>query len=84
MATMLEEYTTEEQISVVCYLWAKELSERDIHKEMLFSVGNVCHLKRFTTGLRNSLNDVRKSMMMTDRVALLRLRQKQLFSGWKS
>jgi hypothetical protein len=28
------------------------------------SVGSVCHVKRFTTGLRYSLKDVRKSQMM--------------------
>jgi hypothetical protein len=27
-------YTTEEQRSVVPYLWAKELKAKDIHKEM--------------------------------------------------
>jgi hypothetical protein len=35
MATMLEECTTEEQHSVVhFFLWAKELSAKDTHKEM--------------------------------------------------
>jgi hypothetical protein len=34
MATVLEEYTTEEQCSVVCFLWAKGLHAKDIHKEM--------------------------------------------------
>jgi hypothetical protein len=32
MATVLEEYTTEEQLSVVGFLWAKGLNEKDIHK----------------------------------------------------
>jgi hypothetical protein len=37
MATMLEEYTAEEQNSVIHSLWAKGLDAKDIHKEM-FSV----------------------------------------------
>jgi hypothetical protein len=33
MATVLEEYTTEEQRSVVLFfLWAKGLNAKDIHK----------------------------------------------------
>jgi hypothetical protein len=32
MATALQEYTTEEKCSVVGFLWAKELSAKDIHK----------------------------------------------------
>jgi histone-lysine N-methyltransferase SETMAR len=34
MATKLEEYTTEDQRSVVRFLWAKRLSAKGIHKEM--------------------------------------------------
>jgi hypothetical protein len=34
MATVLEECITEEQRYVVCYLWAKGLSAKDIHKKM--------------------------------------------------
>jgi hypothetical protein len=34
MATMLEECNTEDQHSVVHFLWAKELNTKDIHKEM--------------------------------------------------
>jgi hypothetical protein len=37
MTTVLEECTTEEQRSVVHFLWAKGLNAKDIHKEM-FSV----------------------------------------------
>jgi hypothetical protein len=36
MATVLE-YTTEEQLPVVRFLWAKEINAKDIHEEM-FSV----------------------------------------------
>jgi predicted peroxiredoxin len=34
MATFLQEYTTEDQRSVVCFLWAKGLNAKDIRKEM--------------------------------------------------
>jgi hypothetical protein len=34
MATLLEEYTTKEQRSVVRFLWAKGLKAKDINKEM--------------------------------------------------
>jgi hypothetical protein len=34
MATVLEEYPTKEQRSVVRFLWAKELKAKDIRKEM--------------------------------------------------
>jgi hypothetical protein len=37
MATVLEEYTTEEQRSVVSlFLWTKELNAKDIHKNAFF------------------------------------------------
>jgi hypothetical protein len=46
MATMLEEYTIEEQRSVVRFLWAKELNAKEIHKEMLpFYSGKALSLK---------------------------------------
>jgi hypothetical protein len=38
MDTVLE-YTTEEQPSAVRFLWAKELNEKDIHKEMFAVYG---------------------------------------------
>jgi hypothetical protein len=34
MVTVLEKNTTEEQNSVVRFLWAKGLDAKDIHKEM--------------------------------------------------
>jgi hypothetical protein len=69
IATMLEECTTEEQRSVVRFLLAKGLNALDIHKEM-FPVydGNCLSLKRFKTGLRNSLKEVRKSQLMPNHV----------------
>jgi hypothetical protein len=42
MATVLEECTTEEQRSVVLFLWAKGLNAKDIHKEMLPVYGRKC------------------------------------------
>jgi hypothetical protein len=34
MATVFEEYVTEERRSFVRFLWAKRLNAKDIHKEM--------------------------------------------------
>jgi hypothetical protein len=50
MATVLEECTTDEQRSVVRFLWAKGLNAKDIHKDMFPVYGGVCRVKRFTTG----------------------------------
>jgi hypothetical protein len=64
MATVLEVCNTEEQCSVVRFY------EQFIFlkKYFLFAVGSVCRVKRFTTGSRNYLKDVRKSQMMPDQV----------------
>jgi hypothetical protein len=45
MATVLEVYTTEDQHSVVRFLWAKGLNAEDIHKEM-FPVESRKYLSR--------------------------------------
>jgi hypothetical protein len=42
MATVLEEYTNEEQRSVARFLWAKGLVAKDIHKEMFPVYGGKC------------------------------------------
>jgi hypothetical protein len=42
MVTVLEEYTTEMQRSVVRFLWAKGLNAEDIHKEMFPVYGGKC------------------------------------------
>jgi hypothetical protein len=34
MTTLLEEYTTEDQRSIECFLWAKQFNAKDIHMEM--------------------------------------------------
>jgi hypothetical protein len=39
-----------------------------IKKFLLFTVGSVCRLKRFTTGSRNSDKNVRKSQMTPNQV----------------
>jgi hypothetical protein len=67
IATVLE-CTTEKQRSVVHFLWKKDSMQRIfIKKYFQFMVGSVCCVKRFTTGSRNSLKDVRKSQMMPTR-----------------
>jgi hypothetical protein len=45
MATVLEVFTTEEQPSLVRFLWAKGLNAKDIHKE-IFPVYNAKCLSR--------------------------------------
>jgi hypothetical protein len=69
MATVFEEYTPEEQRSVVRFLCGQKDSMQRIFikKSFLFTVASVCRLKLFTTGSRNSLKDVQKSQM-TDQV----------------
>jgi hypothetical protein len=86
MATVLEGVLPKSSVLLWIFLWAKGLNAKDIHKKnvFLFKVRSVFRAKQSTTGSRNSLMDVRKSQMMTDQVALLRLRQKKLCSGWKS
>jgi hypothetical protein len=42
MGTVLEECSTEEQRSVVPFLWAKGLKAKDIHKEMFPLYGGKC------------------------------------------
>jgi hypothetical protein len=53
MAIMLEECITEEQPSVVHFLWTRVFMKKCI----LFKVESVCCIKRFTTGSRNFLKD---------------------------
>jgi hypothetical protein len=87
MATVFEECITEKQRSVVRFFGEgrgiKGLNANDIHKEMIPVYGGKCRVKRFSAGSRNSLKNVRNSQMMPDHVALLRLQQKQLCSGWR-
>jgi hypothetical protein len=39
-----------------------------IQEHFLFAVRNICRVKRFTAGSRNSLKNVRKSQMVPDQV----------------
>jgi hypothetical protein len=51
MATVLEEYTNEEQRYVVWFLWGKGLNAKDIHKEIYPLYDGKClSCKAFTTG----------------------------------
>jgi hypothetical protein len=49
-----------------CVFFVGKRTEKDIHKEMFHVYGGKC-VTRFTTGSRNSLQDVRKSQMMKRR-----------------
>jgi hypothetical protein len=42
MATVFEEYTMEEQRSLVSFLWAEGLNAKNIHKEMFHLSGGKC------------------------------------------
>jgi hypothetical protein len=42
MATVIEKCTTEEQFSVLRFLWVKGPNARDIHKEMFPVYGGKC------------------------------------------
>jgi hypothetical protein len=80
MATVLEDYTTKKKRSVVRFCRQKDSMQRIFTKKcFLFTVGSVCHVQRFTTGSRNSLKDVRKSQIMPEQIAPLRMQQKQRF-----
>jgi hypothetical protein len=48
-----------------------------IKKRLVFRVESVFRVKHFTTWSINPLNEVRKSQMLPDHIALLRLRQKK-------
>jgi hypothetical protein len=55
------------------FLWAKGLNAKDIHKKsLLFRVGSVCRVRKFTTESRNSIKDVRKP----------EIRKRRCGSGW--
>jgi hypothetical protein len=69
MVSMLEDYTTKEQRSVVLLLWEKQFNAKYNHKEIFPVYGEKCLLhKAVPTGSRNSLMDIQKSQMMLDQV----------------
>jgi hypothetical protein len=56
------------RILLLFSFWEKDLKQRILIKKcFMFTVGSVCHVKRFTAGSRNSLKDVRKPQMKSDR-----------------
>jgi hypothetical protein len=65
MATVLEECITEEQRSVVRFLWAKGLNANNIHKEMFPVYGGRClsrkavhnWVEKFSQGRSNVADD---------------------------
>jgi hypothetical protein len=72
MATVLQEYTTAEQCSVVHF--SGQMDSGYSYRNVSCLRWEVfCNIKQFRNGLRNSLKDVHKSQMMYDQVALLRL-----------
>jgi hypothetical protein len=65
MATVLEAYTNEKQRSVMSFCGQRDsMPNIFIKKCFLFTMGSFCRVKWFTTGSRNSLEDVRKPQMM--------------------
>jgi hypothetical protein len=71
MATVLEDYPTEEQRSVGRFFFCgqKDSMQRIFVKKCFqITVGSVCRVKRLTTGSRYSLKDVHKSQVMPDQV----------------
>jgi hypothetical protein len=84
MPTVFKHCNTEEQHSVVHFFCVQKDSMQRIfiEKLFLFTVGSVCHIKRFTTVSRNSLKDVRKSQMMPDQLRKwLRQQSKDLYAA---
>jgi hypothetical protein len=73
MVIMLEEYTTEEQPSVVRILWAKGLNAKDIHKEM-FPVYGWKYLSRKSV-LKSQMmpNQVRMCLRQQSKTSMLRV-----------
>jgi hypothetical protein len=73
MATMLEEYNTEEQLSVVRFLWVKGLGTKVIHKEMFPVYGRKCLLRKavhnwveiFSQGRSKVADDARPGAAVT-------------------
>jgi transposase len=67
MVTVPEECITEEQSSVVRFLWPKRFNAEDIHKKcFLFTVGSVCCVKtvqnwveKFSQGRSKVADDAR-------------------------
>jgi hypothetical protein len=81
MVTVLEEYTTEEQRSVVRFSWAIALNTKDIHKEIFPIYDGKCLLRKavekFSQGsskLADDEEDVRRWLRQeTKKTCILRV-----------
>jgi hypothetical protein len=79
MVTVLEECTTEKQLSVVRFCGQKDPLRRIfIKKYFLFMVGSICRVKGFTTGPKNSLTDEEVEMEVQKR---LRQKSKEFYAA---
>jgi hypothetical protein len=62
LATALDEYTTEEQRSVVPFLWAKRLNAKYFHKEMFSVYGGKCLSRKAVHNLMASFSLMTKRL----------------------
>jgi hypothetical protein len=76
MATGLDECTTEEQRSVVHFLWAKGLNAKDIHKEMFSVYGGMCLLQKALLNWVEKFSQGRLKVANDETEVWKRLRQK--------
>jgi hypothetical protein len=82
MVTVLEECITENQHSVMRYLWAKGLNAKDIYKEMFSVYGGKClscktvhnWVKKFSQGLSKVADDARPGSEVTEKTVKRLLR----------
>jgi hypothetical protein len=85
MATVLADCTTEEQRSVVHFMSAERLSAKFIHTEIFSVYGGKCLPHTAVHNWVEKFSQGRcKLPVMPNQVTLLRLRQKEVCSGWKS
>jgi hypothetical protein len=70
MATVLEEMYYRREAFLLCVFCGQKVSMQSIFikKYVLFTMGSVCNVKRFTTESIISLKGVRKSQMKPDQV----------------
>jgi hypothetical protein len=81
MATVLEEYTTEEQCSVVRFLWSKGFSAKNIHKEIFTVYGGKClsrkvvhnWVEKFSQGRSKVTDDARPDAEVVETIVKKRL-----------
>jgi hypothetical protein len=69
MATVFEDVLPKSRVLLYFFCGQKDPMQRIFIKNcFLFTVDSVCRVKRFTTGLRNSLKDFRKSQMIPEQI----------------